>query len=77
MKLEVYGDDTPENKIVRLRLNQSGSGVTLVAVDEHGEPLNNGDLLEVRSAGDIIMHGGVNKDLGFRLHKSNNEIEVL
>lgn len=62
MKIEMF-DKTDNEPILRVRLfaNLVG-GVTLCAVDEHGNPLAGGKLLSIYSSGTIHRHHCVNFD---------------
>ena len=58
----------PKKNIVIIRLKKSGDGgVLLLAVDEHGEKLTNGTILEITKTGRLIKWAFVDPALGFQL----------
>lgn len=61
--------------MVQLRLIVVGTGVRLIACDENGRRLHNGNLLEIRDDGRIERYAGVNSNFGFVLD-SNDRIAI-
>jgi hypothetical protein len=65
--LKIY-EEKKKEKIVNLKLQYVyGNHIRLVAVDGDGKELINGALLTISSTGAVLLHGGVDKTLGFQL----------
>ena len=67
MKLAVYTDTPEVEKITRLKLKCSMYGIVLEVVDEEGESVPGGRLLDITTAGRVLFRDNVNPDLGFDL----------
>lgn len=72
MKTEVWNDPEPkkEEKVLRLRLVQTTSGVTLKAVDATGLMVRSGRLVDISQDG-IYIIGGVGNEVGIALDEHN------
>ncbi len=69
MKLEIY-DEKQGEKVVRLRLKSQEDGeIVVLAVNESGKKLSQGNLVGFLLNGQILQYPGVNPDLGFDLDK--------
>lgn len=76
MKLEIFGQSTKKEPILRLKLAHSGDGdVTLVAVDERGDRVDRGNILTITSNGKLMRHSWINENLGLSLD-GNRRIEL-
>jgi hypothetical protein len=63
---KIYDNSAPK-KEVYLKLQKSGAGAQLVAVNANGLAYPGGVLLTIMNTGEIVRAGGVGKDLGFTL----------
>lgn len=79
MKFEVYKEteSMPEKcKTVTLRLIGRDEGnVDVVAVDDNGEPLEQGYLICFCNDGRLLMRSNISKNLGFKLNE-HRQIEI-
>lgn len=66
MKIEVFGEAKPEEKVLRLKLVEMPEGVRLVAVDEYGRTVSAGNLLTINETG-IKLNSSVSTFLGLPL----------
>jgi hypothetical protein len=68
MKIEIYGEAKPTEKVLRLKLKQYAAGrrVYLQAMDKHGEILAH--LLSIEPDGLLILFEGISKGLGLKLN---------
>lgn len=57
----------PVERKLRLKLEQYYGETTLVAVDEHGEPVESGNILRIRADGALYLCLGVSSELGLML----------
>ena len=67
MKLTIYTDMPKVEKITTLKLEHTVYGISLVVVNEEGNTIPGGIILDVTGAGKIILRDGVDPDLGFDL----------
>ena len=70
MKIKVF-DKTVivKEQEIFLKLEQRGSIVALILVDEHGEKISAGNLLEIGEDMTIYRHGSINSTIGLPLNK--------
>lgn len=78
MKIEIFGEEEKKEEILRLRLKRGygGESVTLVAVDEEGDPIMCGNLLTINENGSLTLHCSVSRDLGLKLDASGTIVVV-
>lgn len=68
MKIKVFNEQSTEERTLRLRLRENyDGGVTLIAVDELGNIIPAGNLVEIRPSGKLYLCGAVNRALGLDL----------
>lgn len=70
MKLSIFKEPSEapkEEKHVRLRLVKEGWGISVVAIDERGERVRSGYLLEFMPDGKIHRSPSINDTIGFDL----------
>lgn len=68
MKIEIFEKPPPqEEETLRLALKRSGASVVVVAVDEYGAPLGQGNLIEFRPDGSVVSMAAINRTLGLKL----------
>ena len=66
----------PDGEPLRLRLQQDGCSVAVVAVDASGKAIPCGFLIGFNSDGTITRHRGVSGRLGFQLGDGNRVKEA-
>ena len=71
MKLEIYEPEkiVKEEEPVRLALKRYGKSIFVTVVDENGNRVLRGDLLQFGPSGRVYLHGDVNESLGFQLNQ--------
>jgi len=67
MKVKVYETIKEKESIVRLKMQQSGDTVQIIAVDEMGRPNLSGHICHFSPDGKLVLNTGVNEKLGFDL----------
>lgn len=68
MKVEIYQDQKAKvEPVLRLRLEETGAAVALVAVDEFGAHVAAPYILEVGANGVVALQGGVNSAIGLEI----------
>jgi hypothetical protein len=70
MKLEIY-DETLRESVAKLRLLQTKDSVALAVVDEDGNPVHHGQLLNIGFDGIIYFCAPIDPKLGFVLDSEN------
>ncbi len=65
MKVVVYGSE-PEDPKVRLKLEQRGEAVVLIAVNSNGERICSGSLITIQPDG-VYMHYSISAAVGLPL----------
>lgn len=77
MRVEVYEEKPTEEpeKVLRLRLEDRGYCVSVVAVNERGERMPEGYLLSFEEDGTISRHICVSAGLGLRLNDRGQVID--
>lgn len=78
MKVSIYEEASAREKEreITLRLIEEDGVVTVQAVDNEGNYVSGGILLEFTKNMEIIRTSGVNDDLGFSLDEHDRLIEV-
>lgn len=69
MKLKVFNNkkEKKKDKNIYLKLKKDINGVIVVVVDKEGVEVVSGNLLNITNQG-IILHDGINENLGFVLN---------
>lgn len=71
MEIKIYDEKEAASPVrLNLRLVQEEDSVVLVAVQDSGQKVGCGNLLEVLSNGTILLYGGVNPDIGLQTTKA-------
>ena len=68
MKLAIYADTPKVEKTLTLKLEYSMYGISLVVVNEEGDTVPGGIILDITGAGKIILRDDIDPDLGFSLN---------
>ena len=72
MELQVWKEKQDEKEPVRLRLVESTDfegGIVLIAVNEKGEKVAEGNLITLKKNGRLYLHEGINTRLGLDLDR--------
>lgn len=70
MKISVYveEEEEPKEQEFFLKLEKEWDGITLILVDEQGEPVTNGTLLLIGNDMSLLRFSSIDKKLGFPLN---------
>ena len=72
MKLEIFGQlETDDTVRLCLRKRSNSGIIELIAVDENGDRIMRGNLLEISTEG-VAFSASVNPELGFTLDKGGH-----
>ena len=67
MKIKIYSEEAPAEKVLRLRLVGHSNGVALHAVDESGSVVRGGRLLFFIGDGNLHLETDISEHLGLCL----------
>jgi len=67
MKLEVYDEKKEDVDVLRLKLVPSNGDVLLIAVDEDGNSISTGTILEIQENGMLRLVSNISVSLGLEL----------
>lgn len=77
MKLEIYKQEKSiEKQPVRLALEKTSEGISVIAVDEHGNPIPAGYLIRFKWDGTVLRNTNVSEELGFQFDNAGRIIET-
>lgn len=65
MKLEIYSNEDSKEPVRLSLYRQDDGSITVRAVDEDGDCIDEGNLMTIRSNGKLYLHPRVRPDLGF------------